>query len=86
MKILEMFECDDTNDKRISFGRVWTAIMLLIASGLAFYSVERFDNEHANYQIFIALAIIAFIAIIPYLITKWTMVKEIIAVARGKNE
>jgi hypothetical protein len=82
MKILEMFECDDTNDKRISFGRVWTAIMLLISSALAFYSVQRFDNANANYQIFIALAIISFIAILPYLITKWTTVKEIISTVK----
>ncbi|MDR2427187.1 MAG: hypothetical protein LBD46_08440, partial [Endomicrobium sp.] len=71
-KILEMFECDDCNDKRLSFGRVWTAVMLLAACVLAFYSVERFDNKNANYQIFIALAIISFVAILPYLITKWT--------------
>ena len=84
-KLLEMFECDDACDKRISFGRVWTAVCILLTFGLAVYSVYCFTPDEKYYR-FIPVGIFAFISILPYLITKWTTVKEIIAAAKGQKQ
>jgi hypothetical protein len=83
MKILEMFECDDVNDKRISFGRVWTAVCLLETFILGMMSLWWYQTGF-GWHYFIPVAIMGAIGVLPYLITKWTTVKEIIAAVKEK--
>ena len=71
-----IFEGDDEKDSRLSFGRVFTCVFLVLAFFLIAYTVYKFVAG-AGWQIFIGSGIAVVAALVPYLITK---ISEVLAV------
>lgn len=79
-----IFEGDDNEDIRLSYGRVFTFIFLLPAFLIIGYTVYQF-TEGAGWQIFVGSAIAVVAALLPYMITKTSEVIEIIKTIKNKN-
>jgi hypothetical protein len=82
-KFIEFFECDDPNDCRLSYGRGLTFILSIFCFILGGYYVFA-KIEATDVWAFTPMIVCAAVALLPYLITKWATVKDIVATIKGK--
>jgi len=77
-----IFEGDDKEDDRLSFGRVFTFLFLLPAFLVIGYTVYKYTNG-AGWAIFIGSGIAVLAALAPYALTKTTEVLALIEAVKG---
>lgn len=80
-----VFEGEEKEDPRWSFGRVFSFLFLLPAFAIIGYTVFKFQAG-AGWQIFIGSGIAIIAALLPYLITKASEVIAIIEALKTKNQ
>lgn len=82
--VRSIFEGEDKEDARLSYGRVFTFVFLIPAFILIGYSVRKFAVG-SSWQIFGGSLIAVIAALAPYLISKVAEVQTLIEALKGSR-